>query len=197
MQRRTALIIIGGIGLLIVGAAAWYLGSPLFINRTIEEALPFEEPALVEGDMPESEGPAATMDMQETTPMMPEDSMKVTASSNEPTILRSGEIVGADAFHEGTGTASIIELPDGSHIVRLELFEVTNGPDLHLLLATGSDPTGRDDLGEYIDLGELKGNRGNQNYDIPAGVDLSQYHSVVVYCVPFHVVFAHAPLGSG
>ena len=137
------------------------------------------------------------MDMQETTPMTPEDSMTVTASSNEPMILRSGGIVGADAFHEGTGTASIIELPDGSHIVRLELFEVTNGPDLHLLLATGSDPTGRDDLGEYIDLGELKGNRGNQNYDIPAGVDLSQYHSVVVYCVPFHVVFAHAQLGSG
>jgi hypothetical protein len=63
-----------------------------------------------------------------------------------------------------------------------------------VLLATGSAPTGSADLGEYIDLGSLKGNMGNQNYDIPSGTDLSQYNSVVIYCKPFHVVFATAPL---
>jgi hypothetical protein len=56
-------------------------------------------------------------------------------------------------------------------------------------------PSGRSDIGEdYIDLGSLKGNIGSQNYDIPDNVDLSEYESVVIYCVPFHVVFATAAL---
>ena len=56
-------------------------------------------------------------------------------------------------------------------------------------------PADRDELGDYIDLGSLKGNIGNQNYEIPAGTDLSQYQSIVIYCQPFHVVFATATLG--
>ena len=66
---------------------------------------------------------------------------------------------------------------------------------MHVLLARDPVPSSRDDLGEYLDLGSLKGNVGNQNYEIPSGTDLSQFKSVVIYCVPFHVVFATATLG--
>jgi hypothetical protein len=48
----------------------------------------------------------------------------------------------------------------------------------------------------YLDLGSLKGNLGNQNYDIPAGTDINQFKSVVIYCLPFHVVFSTADLAG-
>ena len=73
---------------------------------------------------------------------------------------------------------------------------MTNGPDLHVLLAVGSKPTGKEDLGQYVDLGELKGNLGNQNYPIPDDIDLESFQSVVIYCVPFHVVFSTANLSE-
>jgi hypothetical protein len=100
----------------------------------------------------------------------------------------------ADDFHQGSGNARIYLLPDGSHVLRLESFMVTNGPDLHVLLATGLLPTGQSDMGESIDLGKLKGNLGDQNYEIPLDVNPADYQSVVIYCQPFHVVFSVAQL---
>jgi hypothetical protein len=80
-------------------------------------------------------------------------------------------------------------------VLRLEEFDVTNGPDLHVILSKNPAPTNRVEVGnEYVDLGQLKGNQGNQNYVIPDYIDLLQYQSVVIYCVPFHVVFAIATL---
>ena len=77
-----------------------------------------------------------------------------------------------------------------TRILRLEDFMVTNGPDLHVLLVENVEG----DMGNYIDLGSLKGNIGAQNYEIPADVDLSQFSGVMIYCQPFHVVFSTAPL---
>jgi hypothetical protein len=57
------------------------------------------------------------------------------------------------------------------------------------------NPESSDDLEGYVDLGSLKGNIGDQNYEIPADVDASQFGSVVIYCVPVHVLFSIAPLG--
>ena len=102
-----------------------------------------------------------------------------------------GAFVGADAFHMGEGVATIFSQGDQS-VLRLEDFTVTNGPDLHVLLVQNIDGTSSSELGEYLDLGSLKGNVGNQNYEIPAGTDLSQYSGVMIYCMPFHVVFATA-----
>ena len=81
---------------------------------------------------------------------------------------------------------------DASHVLRLEDLNVTNGPDLHVLLMV--DPEGSDKSQGYLDLGKLKGNIGNQNYPIPPDADISIYNAVMIYCQPFHVVFSTAPL---
>lgn len=114
--------------------------------------------------------------------------------SSGPVALSSGQFEDFDDFHMGSGTATIYELADGSQVLRLEDFEVTNGPDLHVLLVPNSSPGGSDDLEGYIDLGQLKGNIGDQNYDIPAGMNIADYGSVVIYCQPFHVIFSVAAL---
>jgi hypothetical protein len=104
----------------------------------------------------------------------------------DPIIIAQGTIVGVDAIHQGTGIATIYELPDSSTVLRFEEFEVTNGPDLHVFLVQGETMDGS------IDLGSLKGNLGDQNYDIPNGADISQFTGISIYCVPFHVTFATA-----
>ena len=107
-----------------------------------------------------------------------------------------GSFKDADAFHRGSGTATIYRTPDGSEILRLEDLDVTNGPALHVVLSTHPDPERSEQVKQegFVDLGDLKGNRGNQNYPIPAGVDTSIHKSVVIYCYPFAVVFSVATL---
>ena len=113
-----------------------------------------------------------------------------------PVKLKVGEFMDQDSIHKGSGTAIIYQGPDGSLLLRLENFSVTNGPDLHVYLSPHPDPDrgGQVRTAGHVDLGELKGNRGNQNYPIPAGVDVGIQQSVVIYCVPFSVVFSVAML---
>ena len=94
------------------------------------------------------------------------------------------------------GEATIYRGPDGSRLLRLENFSVTNGPNLHVILTPRQNPTNRNDVmaAGYVDLGKIKGNVGNQNYEIPDDVDISNIESVVIYCVPFSVVFSVASL---
>lgn len=149
-------------------------------------ALPAEQQAQLEAKIIE----AAAKVMSDKT--MNEDMADAAA---EWLVAGQGRFAGADSFHQGSGQATIFQQGD-QRVLRFENFEVTNGPDLHVLLAANPNPTGSSELGEYIDLGSLKGNIGNQNYEIPADVDLSQYQSVVIYCKPFHVVFATATLNN-
>ena len=102
----------------------------------------------------------------------------------------------ADSFHQGSGQVVLYQLEDGSRIIRLEDIEVTNGPQLHVLLTPVHDLTGRDHLQEagYVDLGALKGNIGSQNYEVPADYVIPDQLTLVIYCVPFHVVFTTAEL---
>jgi len=92
--------------------------------------------------------------------------------------------------HPTAGTASVLGDGTGQRFLRFENFETDNGPDLNVYLVNSS--TG--DVSDYIDLGDLKGNIGDQNYEIPAGVDLTVYDEVVIWCVRFGVGFGDALL---
>ena len=118
------------------------------------------------------------------------------AAANQVQAVAMGSFKDADAFHRGSGTATIYRTPDGSEVLRLEDLNVTNGPALHVVLSTHPDPERSEQVKQegFVDLGDLKGNRGNQNYPIPAGVDTSIHKSVVIYCYPFAVVFSVATL---
>ena len=110
--------------------------------------------------------------------------------------VATGTFSDADAAHKGTGTATIYRDGSGQHILRLTDFEVTNGPDLEVWLVAKPDITASADVteSEWVALGQLKGNIGDQNYDIPADVDLSKYNSVVIWCEQFSVLFSPATL---
>ena len=127
-----------------------------------------------------------------------DDAMKMADASTSGDFVKivTGSFRDADRFHKGSGTASIYEGPDGSHVLRLEGFDVTNGPDLHVILSPANDPQSRADVTSdgYVDLGKLNGNVGNQNYEIPNDVEIPESGSVVIYCQPFHVIFSVASL---
>lgn len=112
-----------------------------------------------------------------------------------PLVVAVGRFRDADAIHKGSGRASLYRLADGRHVVRLEDFEVTNGPALVVLMAKAADPrNARDVQLGYIKLGDLKGNIGNQNYEIPKDVNIGLYSSVVIWCELFDVLFSPATL---
>jgi hypothetical protein len=100
------------------------------------------------------------------------------------------------AAHETKGTATIFQLADGTRVLRLTGFETSNGPDVHVLLGKATDATDNDTVKNagYVDLGSLKGNIGDQNYEVPADVNLSDYNSVTIWCNRFSVNFGTAPL---
>ena len=100
-----------------------------------------------------------------------------------------GKFVGVgDGIHDAQGNVLVIESDDGSRFLRFENFKATNGPDLFVYLAT--DETAND----FVSLGMLKGNIGNQNYLIPPGADLSNYDTVLIWCKQFSVLFGSAKL---
>ena len=106
------------------------------------------------------------------------------------TVLSEGVFQEVDFIHKGTGKVMLIE-SNGKMILRFEDFEVTNGPDLYVYLAKGENPTGDlKSLGDYIDLGLLKGSKGNQNYELPNYSD--GYSTVVIWCKKFGVLFTYA-----
>ena len=104
--------------------------------------------------------------------------------------LRSGRF--EPGAHAATGVATAIRLARGGRVLTLTGFEVDNGPDLRLYLVAGA-PRNEGDVRDYVDLGALKGNRGNQQYRLPADLDLDRYSTAVVWCRAFSVLFARAP----
>ena len=98
--------------------------------------------------------------------------------------------------HETKGSASIYQLADGKRSLRLTEFETSNGPDVHVYLTAAEVDKGKDAIkaAGFIDLGSMKGNKGDQNYDIPAGIDLARYKSVTIWCARFGVGFGIASL---
>lgn len=205
MNKRPLLLAGGLVGVVIVGAIAWWLIAPIFFDRTVDEAFPFDLPtptaapaAAVASPLPPATPTAvatAPTDEPATATVPPTATLpEPTATPAEPIALRVGQFQPGERDYSASGTATLYQLPDGSHLLRFENFEATNGPDLRILLATNATPTTDADKGEFIDLGVLKGNIGNQNYEIAADIDLTQYQSVIIYCRAFSVLFATATL---
>jgi len=98
--------------------------------------------------------------------------------------------------HETKGLASIYQLADGKRTLRLTEFETSNGPDVHVYLTAAEVEKGNDAVKDagFIDLGSMKGNKGDQNYDIPLNIDLSKYKFATIWCARFGVNFGIAPL---
>jgi len=95
--------------------------------------------------------------------------------------------------HSASGTATTIRRAAGANVLTLTNFEVDNGPDLRVYLVAGA-ARDESEVDDFKDLGALKGNKGDQQYDIPRGLDLGRYSTVVVWCRAFSVNFARAPL---
>ena len=152
-----------------------------------------EADSMAEAEAMASEGMAMMEEAMEQSEMAMQP-----AAAAQVEAVAMGSFKDADAFHRGSGTATIYRTADGSEVLRLEDLNVTNGPALHVVLSTHPDPTRSQEVKQegFVDLGDLKGNRGNQNYPIPAGVDTSIHKSVVIYCYPFAVVFSVATLGG-
>jgi hypothetical protein len=103
--------------------------------------------------------------------------------------IRTGSFVGAgDGFHNAEGMVKVIPLEGGSNILTLESFKSTNGPNVHVYLSTDKTAS------NFVDLGKLKANNGNQNYNIPNGTNLAKYKTVLIWCKDFSVLFGSAEL---
>jgi Electron transfer DM13 len=195
---------------IVAGAGAYYLASPLFISTEVDEPLPttpLESEAyqrFVSMNEEEKMQAAKQMNTQERDEIMaiaskvnnsvdePMDQVQQQTQDNAATItnaLRTGSFVGVgDGIHNAEGTAKVIPLQDDSNILRLEDLRVTNGPDLYVYLATDKSAS------DFLSLGKLKANNGNQNYDIPRETDLTKYDTVLIWCRPFSVLFGSAEL---
>lgn len=166
---------------------AYYLLSPLWINVQVDEPFPTAMPAEVSAQATQAMSTAMAEPDTVMEEAMPEANM---------TLLAQGSFY--NLFHVGSGQAMVYQLADGSRILRLQDFEVDNGPELHVYLFP-NDPVTTSigvDIPGSVDLGLLKGNIGDQNYEIPADLDLSRFKSVVIWCQPFKVTFIAAPLAA-
>ena len=215
-QLLAAIVVLAVVGLPLV----WWLASPLFIDEAVDEAFPFEVPSAAEIDAMSMEEKDEMLEdvvenaeeiaalpadaeqeledqMEEVAAAMPDKEMEepMPAAADEWLTVSMGDFRDADRAHRGSGTATIFQ-QGAQRILRFENFEVTNGPALRVLLVENADATNSAEMGEFIDLGALKGNVGDQNYEIPADVDLSQFGGIMIYCQPFSVVFSTAPLSG-
>ena len=163
-----------GVALVLVGLVAfvlvWFQPQKLFIETSINEALP-------QPDRPTSSTPGAK------------------GGGHEPTIVAQGNFRSLE--HETSGVAKIVQIDRGHRVLRFEGLSTSNGPDLRVYLSEIPESDDWHAYGErFVDLGALKGNLGNQNYAIPADVDLARYRSAVIWCRRFTVGFGVAGLSQ-
>jgi len=179
--RRTAVVAIVLLALGVVGSY-WFAPWNLFIDRTVDEALPgASAPAGGSGNGSGSQAEEAPQAGAE-------------AGDGEIVTLSRGGFISLE--HETSGQAVLVELQDGTRFLRLEDLETLNGPDLRVIITDQplSEDWGVWDDGAFVDLGGLKGNLGSSNYEIPAAVDLGDFETAVIWCRRFSVGFGVAPL---
>lgn len=180
-----------------------YTLSPLFISKEVEEPIP--ENLAIDAyykfqslDDVERSNIASEMTDREKNILMiganeinKEINEEMSNSTDNLSFTRNleGTFIGVDdGIHNVDGIAKILTLVDGSKVLRLENFKSTNGPDLHVYLSTDKMAS------NFMDLGRLKGNIGNQNYQVPVDIDLSKYNNVLIWCKAFSVLFGNAQL---
>ena len=176
---------------LAVAAVAAVVGLAVFqpwklvVDETVNEAAP---PGLAEIAGPAPGGPPAA-DGGSGSPTGP--------AAPAPRLLASGDFISHE--HRTTGSLRVVALPDGRRVLRIDDLNTSNGPDLRVWITDAPVKPGRDgwgvfDDGRYVELGRLKGNKGSQNYELPASVDLRQLTSVSIWCDRFNVSFGAAQL---
>ena len=166
--------------------------SPLLIDKQVNEELQFATP--LPGSSPNEREQNMGQVMADAA-KMPDQTVEEGMMASDPLVIARGEFHDADSVHQGSGNALLYRLADGTHVLRLGDFKVTNGPDLAVYLVKNDNPSNAAEVTSgFLNLGKLKGNVGNQNYVIPAGTDLSQFNSAVIWCELFGVLFSAAPL---
>jgi hypothetical protein len=172
--RRSLWTVLGvTVAITVVAGLVWFKPWALWVDETVDEALP-------------TAGATASPSGQ-STPTEPAG----------PVTLAQGTFISHE--HSTAGTAKVVRLADGSHTLRLEGIDTSNGPDLRVWLSDAPVKEGKAgwdvfDDGRYVNLAELKGNKGDQNYPLPADVDWSAFPSVSIWCDRFDVSFGAAAL---
>ena len=206
MNKKKAIIVVIIIAAIAIPVGI-YTASPLFINTTVNEPLPtsgltdlqkFQEFMSMNNEQERVEkGQQMTTEEKnvilrgaaQTNGNTVNENMTDAATTLGQTSLLMGKFIGVnDGIHNAEGLAKVIRLDDASMFLRLENFKATNGPDLYVYLATDNSAS------DFVNLGRLKGNIGNQNYDIPEGTDFSRYTTVLIWCKAFSVLFGSAEL---
>ena len=171
-------IIIGVIVIMILGVA-YYAISPLF--RVIERDDPIPEPRTRESSVRNKQAQGQVL-------VTSKDDSEMQSTETTPTPQEtSGSPVMGTLGHPAQGIVRVIATADGT-IIRFENFETINGPDLRVYLSTDLDAT------EFVDLGKIKGTKGNINYEVPAEVNIEDYAYVLTWCKPFRILFNYAEL---
>jgi hypothetical protein len=182
-RGRRRVFVVGGVALVavVIFVLVWFQPQKLFIDDHVDEAAP----SVVASAPPTPQ--AARTESVPTTP----GAAPNTAIGNGT--LATGSFRSLE--HKTTGQAIVLQLPGGQRVLRFEDLDTSNGPDLRVILSSAPSTAGDKDFGDdYVELGKLKGNIGNQNYDIPVDLDLSRYSSAVVWCHRFKVGFGVAGL---
>jgi hypothetical protein len=157
----------------------------LFIDREVYEPLP--EMAAAPTPQP------LAAEVPPPSPGAPIAQPAPLAAPVPPTLLRKGRLVEVDAYHRGEGPVQLWQQADGSQFVRFDDVAIANGPDLWVFVSDAATPGNTlESLGNYTDLGKLKGNVGSQNYQLPTLGFAPK--SVVVWCKRFGVLFTYATL---
>jgi hypothetical protein len=177
MKRRPLLIAIAAIVVL----GGWYAFRPerLFIDATVNESLAQVAPSTATAAANAAHTGTAAADV------------------SGPMTIVAGQF--HSNAHETKGTATVLQLADGRRILRLTGFETSNGPDVRVYLVAAADVQDNATVKSagFVEVGALKGNRGDQNYELPATIDLAQYRTVTIWCKRFSVNFGSAPLTQG
>jgi len=190
MYKRKGIVITVVFAVAVAAPIVWWLASPVFLNTRVSEEFPLAASAVIPSNMTRADAEKQLSDAAKVESKMDEKMPSATATA----ILR-GSFRDADSFHKGQGKAEVYRLGDGKAILRLEDFQVTNGPDLYVILTEHPDPRTREDVHQgYEEVSKLKGNIGSQNYEIKESLNLDDYKAVVIYCKPFQVVFSVALL---